>query len=246
MVAAMGTLTLIRHGQASALAAEYDRLSPLGEEQARRLGREWARRGTVFEQVYYGPRERQRRTAELALEACAGAGGARMNSVPLPALDEFRIEPLRAEFPRMAQERDDLRPYVSGFEPDAEPGMRMAALQKIGAALLRLWVNGEIGAPGAERWIDFRARIDGALEQMITAAQPRARLAAFTSAGVVGAAVQQALGLDGDHTLELMLVVRNASLTEFLFSRREGARFSLAAFNEVSHLAGEDGLVTLL
>jgi broad specificity phosphatase PhoE len=242
----MGTLTLIRHGQASALSADYDKLSVLGEEQARRLGREWARRGTVFERVYYGPRQRQRRSAELALEACAGAGGARMAALPQPALDEFRIEPLQREFPKLAQERDELRPYVKGFDPEAEPGLRMAALQKVGAVLLRLWVNGEIAADGAERWTDFRARVDGAVDQLIGAAGPGARVAGFTSAGVIGACAQRALGLDGDRSLDLMLLVRNASLTEFLFARPAGTRFSLASFNEVAHLTGEDGLVTLL
>ncbi len=242
----MGTLTLIRHGQASALSADYDKLSPLGEQQARRLGQEWARRRTVFEKVYYGPRQRQRRSAELSLEACAEAGGARMTSLPLPALDEFRIEPLQREFPRLAQERDDLRAYVPGFDPEAEPTLRMAALQKIGAVLLRLWVNGEIAADGAERWTDFRARVDGAVNEMVGAAGPRARVAAFTSAGVIGACAQRALGLDGDRSLDLMLLVRNASLTEFLYARPAGERFSLASFNEVAHLAGEDGLVTLL
>ena len=34
----MGTLVLVRHGQASFMAAEYDRLSPTGEAQARKLG----------------------------------------------------------------------------------------------------------------------------------------------------------------------------------------------------------------
>ena len=242
----MGTLTLIRHGQASALSAEYDRLSPLGEEQARRLGKEWARRGTAFEQVYYGPRQRQRRSAELALEACAEAGGARMAALLLPALDEFRIEPLQREFPRLAQEREDLRPFVSGFDSEAEPGKRMAALQKVGAVLLRLWVHGEITAEGAERWTDFSARVLGAVDEMIASAGPRARIAAFTSAGVIGACAQRALGLDGDRALELMLVVRNASLSEFLFERPAGTRFSLASFNEVAHLTGEDGMVTLL
>jgi broad specificity phosphatase PhoE len=242
----MGTLTLIRHGQASALSAEYDRLSPLGEEQARRLGQEWARRRTVFEQVYYGPRQRQRRSAELALEACAEAGGAQMRAAPLPALDEFRIEPLQREFPRLAQERDELRPYVAGFDPETEPSLRMAALQKIGAVLLRLWVNGEIAAEGAERWTDFRARVEGAVHEMIASTGPRARIAAFTSAGVIGASAQRALGLDGDRSLDLMLLVRNASLSEFLFARPAGTRFSLASFNEVAHLVGEDGMVTLL
>ena len=39
----MSVLTLVRHGQASFFAADYDRLSPAGEGQARHLGDYWAR-----------------------------------------------------------------------------------------------------------------------------------------------------------------------------------------------------------
>ena len=41
----MGTLYLVRHGQASFGADNYDQLSPLGHEQGVRLGRYWARIG---------------------------------------------------------------------------------------------------------------------------------------------------------------------------------------------------------
>lgn len=242
----MGTLLLIRHGQASALSAEYDKLTPLGEEQARCLGLEWARRKTGFAQVYYGPRERQRRTAELAIAACAGAGGPALRATPLPALDEFRIEPLQRQFPLFAQEHPELRKYVPGLSQEAAPELRMLALQKIGAGLLKMWVNDQISAEGSERWSDFCARVQRALQQIVDAAPPRARIAAFTSAGVIGAAVQAALGLDPDRSLELVLRVRNASASEFLFARPAGTRFSLSTFNETGHLAEDPRLLTLL
>ena len=37
----MGTLYLVRHGQASFGADDYDQLSALGQAQARRLGEYW-------------------------------------------------------------------------------------------------------------------------------------------------------------------------------------------------------------
>jgi broad specificity phosphatase PhoE len=242
----MGTLILIRHGQASALAAEYDKLTPLGEQQARHLGREWARCGTVFDQVYYGPRERQRRSAELALEACAEAGGPEMAAEPLPSLDEFRIEPLQKQFPEMAARRPELQKYLPGLSPEAPDEVRMVAMQKVGAALLRLWINDDIAAEGAESWSGFCARVEGALQSIVTKAAPRARIAAFTSAGLIGACARAALGLDPDRSLELVLRVRNASTSEFLFTRPAGSRFSLASFNETGHFAGQPRLVTLL
>ena len=41
----MGQLYLVRHGQASFGADDYDQLSELGRRQAVQLGRYWAQRG---------------------------------------------------------------------------------------------------------------------------------------------------------------------------------------------------------
>ena len=73
----MGQILLVRHGQASLFADNYDELSVLGREQARLLGEFWARRRIDFDEVYCGPRARQRQTAELAGAAftAVAAGG---------------------------------------------------------------------------------------------------------------------------------------------------------------------------
>jgi broad specificity phosphatase PhoE len=50
----MGTLHLVRHGQASFGAADYDQLSELGTRQCVALGEWMARRGLRFEAVLRG------------------------------------------------------------------------------------------------------------------------------------------------------------------------------------------------
>ena len=62
----MSILTVVRHGQASFLADNYDQLSTRGELQARLLGQYWTRRQQRFDRVIYGPCERQIRTGEIA------------------------------------------------------------------------------------------------------------------------------------------------------------------------------------
>ena len=47
----MGILFLVRHAQASFLGEKYDKLSTLGEGQARLLGEYWARRNIVFDRA---------------------------------------------------------------------------------------------------------------------------------------------------------------------------------------------------
>src|SRR5439155_26080458 len=71
---AMSVLTLVRHAQASFPAAEYDRLSEVGQTQASLLGEYWAGRRLLFDEVYTGPRTRQRHTAELAGACCVRTG----------------------------------------------------------------------------------------------------------------------------------------------------------------------------
>ena len=69
----MGTLYLVRHGQASFGADDYDQLSPLGRQQAVRLG-EYLRpklQGQAIEAVMMGSLKRHRQTWEGIAE---GAG----------------------------------------------------------------------------------------------------------------------------------------------------------------------------
>ena len=63
----MSTLTVVRHGQARPFDSNPDRLSALGEEQARTLGDYWKRLGVTFDEVWSGSLERQRQTAGLAV-----------------------------------------------------------------------------------------------------------------------------------------------------------------------------------
>src|SRR5262245_35108763 len=87
----MSTLALVRHAQASFFADDYDRLSPTGEAQARHLGDYWASREDVFDEVYVGPRLRQRQTAELVGAQYRQAGLYWPEPVALADLDEYDI-----------------------------------------------------------------------------------------------------------------------------------------------------------
>src|SRR5437016_3822962 len=72
--AALSTLLMIRHGQASYGAADYDKLSALGERQAVELGRHLARTRVALDALYAGPLRRQRDTATLLHGAARDAG----------------------------------------------------------------------------------------------------------------------------------------------------------------------------
>ena len=58
----MSTLHLVRHGQASFGADDYDRLSELGWRQSRRLGEYWKGKGQQFDQIIMGTLRRHDET----------------------------------------------------------------------------------------------------------------------------------------------------------------------------------------
>ena len=59
----MAQLLLVRHGQASFGASDYDKLSDLGVEQSRALGQFWARCDLPIDNMIAGSMRRHRETA---------------------------------------------------------------------------------------------------------------------------------------------------------------------------------------
>ncbi len=243
----MGSLTLIRHGQASADAVVYDKLSALGEAQARKLGAHWAKRGETIDRIYCGPRERQRRSAELALEAFRSGGGRAAAIEQLEELDEMRIEPLlQDQLGAICERHPLLNSLAQEMLSATDDESRTRARRRLGSTILRLWNQGVIAASGVETWLAFRARVRSALDTILRGSPRGANFVAFTSAGVIGAAAQLSLDLGHAQALELVLQIRNASSSRFLFSSGNEPRFSLASFNELPHLADAPDMVTSL
>ena len=254
----MGTLLLVRHGQASVFADDYDKLSSLGEQQATLLGEHWARRGVTVDLVFHGPRARQQRTEALAGERFAALGGRWPTPTRLDGLDEMQGDvAFRHALPAMMAEHDEVRRLAEAYHQATarrlaagvnEHGHALAdealrTLDRLFQNVMHRWIDGQVDAGHVEPWARFRARVGEALGVMFAAvgSERGQTVAAFTSGGTISAAVGAALGLDDARTLELMFQVKNGSVTELRFS---GSRFSLHAFNGTPHLV-ERGLETM-
>jgi broad specificity phosphatase PhoE len=237
----MALLTLVRHGQASFLEHNYDKLSALGEEQARILGEYWLRAGANFNQVYYGPACRHRRTGDIVAEVFRRAGAEWPEAVTLPELDEYPgIEVVRTFLPGLMETHEDIRALEAEFRQAGEKSVAFRLYDKLFQRITRMWVDEELDSPEIESWKAFCERVQRGLEQIREQATKNARVAVFTSGGVIGAAVRLALDLGPQTTLEVAWTSRNASYTEFLFSVD---RFSLSSFNNHPHLE-DAGLLT--
>lgn len=223
----MGTLYLIRHGQASFGAADYDNLSETGVEQATRVG-QWLRAaGIGFDAVFAGGLRRQQHTAREALAALAHPRG---EPDVDPAFDEYDHVDIFSVGARAA-----------GFDPALARGMTRPQFQKVFEQAMRRWVSGRHDDEYRESWPAFQARCHGALARIQS--MRGATVAAFSSGGTIATIVQRALDLDARRTLTLNFMLANASVTKLVYRDDE---VSVAYLNNYGFLEGvEDGrLVT--
>jgi broad specificity phosphatase PhoE len=230
----MALLTLIRHGQASYLQQDYDKLSALGERQVHILGEYWVRAGAAFDQVYYGPACRHLETGEIIGDVFRKAGIHWPQPVKLPELDEYAgIQVMRTFLPGLMETHEDIRALEAEFRQTADQNDAFRAYDRLFQRIVRMWVDEQLDAPDVESWKRFRERVGSGIEYIRSRASKNGRIAIFTSGGVIGAAVGRALDLAHQKTLEVSWTSRNSSYTEFLFS---AARFSLSSFNNHPHL----------
>ncbi|MFZ0739779.1 MAG: histidine phosphatase family protein [Candidatus Acidiferrales bacterium] len=230
----MSRLFLVRHGQASFLEADYDKLSPLGETQSRLLGEYWARRSMLFDRIATGPRARQKDTARFVDEAYRRAGAQLPETIVMPEFDEYDGETvLRLALPELLETSREVRESYDFFTSSSNPPDRSKHFQKFFEIVVSMWVRGEIHVPGVESWAEFSARVNRGISQFISRCGHGVNAAIFCSGGPIAVAVERALHLASRDTLQVMWMSRNASYTEFLFS---GDRFTLSAFNAFPHL----------
>ena len=230
----MSILALVRHGQASFFADNYDQLSPLGEQQARLLGEYWVRRGVRFDEVYTGPRVRQIETAALAGEAFAKAGLPWPEPQFVPELDEHHVDRLiKLKIAEIIREYPHIGPLHTAYHAAEAPRDRHRTFQLMFEEVVMHWVDEKIGSPEVESWPAFRDRVNTGL-QRITAGDGRGRrVAAFTSVGAVTVALQRSLACPDRAAFDLGWRVRNCSVTEFVFSQD---RLTMDGFNALAHL----------
>jgi broad specificity phosphatase PhoE len=142
----MGLVLLVRHGQASFGAEDYDLLSQTGVEQSRVLGRALPGQGLVPSAVLHGRMRRQRDTAAAMIEA----GGWSVT----PELDEGWNE-----FDHLAVID---RSLTESGEAD---GLDSRGLQRIFERATLRWSGGEHDADYDETWGTFLDRVSSALER---------------------------------------------------------------------------------
>jgi broad specificity phosphatase PhoE len=211
----MTTITLIRHGQANTEArteAEYDRLSPLGHQQAAWLGAHMNDTGEHIERVYCGTLRRHNETAQ-SMQADSHAEivqDERLNEIEYFTLAQLMLAQHGTAIP------DDREGFVTHLP-----------------LLFKTWQEGGIkDAP--ETFQSFETRVSDAIADISNGRGPAL---VVTSGGLIGMVARQVMNLDLTAMSLACLAIMNTSVHRL---HRVGPVMALTQFNAVPHLEKRD------
>lgn len=214
----MGTLYLVRHGQASFGALDYDQLSELGRKQSLRLGQYWRERGITFDAVLTGT---LRRHAQTWAGIAEGAGYAN-EALPWEGLNEY-----------------DSAAVIAAIHPQPLPRPDTPELYRQHFRLLRdgltQWMNGVVSPRGMPRFDGFLAGVTSALDHVRQHCAGNVLI--VSSGGPIATAIGHVLGTTPEATIELNMRIRNSAVTEFVFNPK---RHTLLSYNTLPHLDQPD------
>jgi broad specificity phosphatase PhoE len=206
----VGAIHLIRHGQASWDAEDYDELSERGVRQSALLGMAWEASDWAPSSFVAGSLKRHAQTAIAAIDASGRGEGYdvddgwdeydHLSLVTLPGTERISVSP-----------RD--------FQPILERS-------------LADWMAGKI-AHASVSYDDWRGGVLGSFERAIVAAGPGQDVAVFSSGGPIATVVSHLLTGDDALFIRLNAVVVNSSVTTII-NGSTGPR--VLSFNEHTHL----------
>lgn len=210
----MGKLYLVRHGQASFGAADYDVLSELGHRQSVRLGEYFAARNMRFDAVLTGTLKRHAQT----YAGIAQGAGLDLQPTLWPGLNEY-----------------DAEAVITAIHPGPLAAPDTPESYKLHFRLLRdgltQWMNGVLSPKGMPSYDEFVRGVTSALDHVRK--QHSGDVLLVSSGGPISTAVGHILGTAPEKTIELNMQIRNSAVTEFLFTPK---RHLLLSFNSLAHM----------
>jgi broad specificity phosphatase PhoE len=229
----VSALYLIRHAQAGP-RHKYDRLSDLGQAQARQLGEYLASQPVAFSAVYSGGLERQRLTAQAVAQAYRERGitfpeirhDARWDEFDLGDIYRALAGPLSRDDAEFAREYAEMLRLL-----DDETHILHRNHNYCDIAIVRAWLAGRYEYAG-ESWDAFRVRVAAPLATL-SQHNSGQQIAVFTSATPISLWVGRALGLDDANIWRIAGVAYNTGITTL---RVGGDDCRLFTFNGVPHL----------
>ena len=222
----MGNLYLVRHGQASFGAVDYDNLSELGHKQSVKLGEHFREAGVTFDAVITGTLKRHVQTWQ---GIARGMQRDDTDVLAWPGLNEYDPVAIIAAI--------HSEPLHVPTTPEQVKGHFRLLRDGLAA-----WMRGKTEPVGMPKYVDFLAGVTSALDH-VRMNHFGKNVLIVSSGGPISTAVGHVLGASPETTIELNLRIRNSALSEFAFTPK---RHVLVSYNSVPHLdaKAESGWVT--
>ncbi|WP_163848286.1 histidine phosphatase family protein [Pseudooceanicola aestuarii] len=209
----MPTLYLIRHGQASFGAADYDVLSEVGHEQAGALGHWFAEQGILPDLVAHGSLRRQKETLAGILRGM----DRQLQPEEHPGLDEY-------DFGGLLKAK-----YAAGGEPEGMMTDHKSHFRTLRHTVAE-WQRDEIPNP-PETWAQFTTRVDDACRALMR--EGVETVFAVSSGGAISQAISALLETPGVHQTKMQLQMKNTAVNRIVFTPRSTY---FHGFNETPHI----------
>lgn len=214
----MAQLYLVRHGQASYGAQNYDKLSELGWRQSRWLGEYFAERGIRFDRIVRGTLVRHAETLQGILEGM-GAAGPHAEDGGLNEYDSHSI----------------LAAHYGKAHPGPQGADRRAHFRMLREALYA-WAEGSLKGDAHEPFTRFRERVMAAL-QSLQRDEAAERVLVVSSGGPIATILSTVTGMPQRMMVDLNMQTRNGGFSEFRLGSRA---VHFVSFNNVPHLDRPD------
>ena len=212
----MGKIYLVRHGQASLGANNYDQLSALGVKQSFRLGEYFKERGIFLEAAYCGSLSRQQGTLSQILQ---GLEEPKINCTTIAALNEYDSH----ELIKSVHHGNIPNPSTPDGYKEFFGLLRLGLLQ---------WMTNSVSPNNLPSFADFQEGIIQALKNVQSS--HKGAVLIVSSGGPISTALAYLLEASDSARIELNLRLRNSSISELSFNANA---LSVISFNGLEHLS---------
>jgi broad specificity phosphatase PhoE len=210
----VGLILLVRHGQASWGAADYDNLSEVGHEQSAITGRALAHRGLSPDRIVTGTMRRHRQTADGAIRAAGWS-------------TEVHADEGWNEFDHVQMLE------VHGAPDDSGDQMTRQQFDAWFDAATERWTSGQYDQDYDEPFFAFTSRVESALRRTASGLGSGEVAVVLTSGGPISWVAATLLGGGIDMWMRLNPVTINASVAKVVVGARGT---TLVSLNDHSHL----------
>lgn len=221
----MKKIVLIRHGQASFGAENYDNLSTLGHLQTQSLGKMFSQTRQQVDNVVSGEMQRQQDSLSNFCQFYQNTNLLKFDN--LSQLNEFDHETVLFRGNLGFSNKKELQHFLKTQEKPQR------TLMQLFDKSVERWQSGEFDSDYPESWQQFVERSWQGLQTVISNTNDNQCTAIFTSGGVISCILQRILQVSPKQAFDFNLQIANASVTHLLVKRDT---ILLQTFNEFSYL----------